>query len=58
MTTTQLVAKALSLPEDKFSVSFQSRLGADAWLRPATVEQLASFPKRGIKKLAILCPLL
>jgi len=56
MRTTQLAAKALGLSQDKFSVSFQSRLGADAWLKPATVEQLSLFPKQGIKKLVILCP--
>ncbi len=57
MVTTQLTARALGLPKEKFSVSFQSRLGADAWLKPATVDQLAMFPKQqGIKKLLILCP--
>jgi len=54
--TTKLTANALGLPKDKFSISFQSRLGADAWLKPSTVEQLTSFPKKGIKKLIILCP--
>ncbi len=56
MTTTQLCAKALGLPKEKFSVSFQSRLGADAWLKPSTAEQLRLFPKQGIKKLLIICP--
>jgi protoporphyrin/coproporphyrin ferrochelatase len=56
MTTTQLVAHALGLPKEKYSVSFQSRLGADAWLKPSTAEQLALFPKQGLKKLVILCP--
>jgi protoporphyrin/coproporphyrin ferrochelatase len=56
MATTQLVAAQLGLPKEKFSVSFQSRLGADAWLKPSTAEQLSLFPKQGIKKLLILCP--
>ena len=56
MLTTQLAAKALGLPKEKFSVSFQSRLGADAWLKPSTAEQLSVFAKQGIKKLVILCP--
>ena len=56
MVTTQLTARALGLSKEKFSVSFQSRLGADAWLKPSTAEQLAMFPKQGIKKLLILCP--
>jgi ferrochelatase len=54
--TTQLTAQALELPKDKYSVSYQSRLGADAWLKPFTVEQLTEFPKRGIKNLLIVCP--
>ena len=56
MLTTQLTANALGLPKEKYSVSFQSRLGADAWLKPSTAEQLSLFPKQGIKKLVILCP--
>ena len=56
MVTTQLTANALGLPKEKFSVSFQSRLGADAWLKPSTAKQLSLFPKQGIKKLVILCP--
>lgn len=56
MKTTELVANLLELPKEKFSVSFQSRLGVDAWLKPSTAEQLILFPKQGIKKLLILCP--
>jgi len=54
--TTKKVAEKLCLPKDKFSFSFQSRLGTDAWLKPYTVEQLANFPKQGIKNLVIVCP--
>ena len=54
--TTQLTAQALGLSKEKYSVSFQSRLGADAWLKPFTAEHLVEFPKRGIKKLLIACP--
>lgn len=54
--TTRLVAEVLGLPKEKFSTSFQSRLGADAWLRPYTAEQLSQFPKRGIKKILVVSP--
>ena len=54
--TTKIVAEELSLSKHQFSTSFQSRLGADAWLKPYTVEQLAQFPKQGIKKLVVACP--
>lgn len=56
ITTTKLVAKELSLNESQFSFSFQSRLGADAWLKPFTAAQLAEFPKKGIKNLLVVCP--
>jgi len=54
--TTDLVAKKLGLPNEKFSFSFQSRLGTDKWLQPYTAEQLSTFPKQGIKKLVVVCP--
>ncbi len=54
--TTNLVAQQLGLPKEKFSFSFQSRLGTDAWLQPYSVEQFQKFPKQGIKKLIVVCP--
>jgi protoporphyrin/coproporphyrin ferrochelatase len=54
--TTNLVAESLGLPKEKFSFSFQSRLGADAWLQPYSVEQFKKFPQQGIKKLVVVCP--
>lgn len=54
--TTELVAKELGLPKDKYSFSFQSRLGRDKWLQPYTAAQLQSFPAKGIKKLLVVCP--
>lgn len=54
--TTQLVAEKLGLPKDKFSLSFQSRLGRDPWLQPYTAVRLSELPKEGIKKILVLCP--
>ena len=54
--TTILVAEKLGLPKEKFSFSFQSRLGADAWLQPYSIVQFEKFPKQGIKKLVVVCP--
>jgi len=56
ITTTHLVSKNLALSQEKVSVSFQSRLGRDAWLKPYTADQLTKFPSNGIKKLLIVCP--
>lgn len=54
-TTTRLVMQQLNIPEDKYSLSFQSRLGK-GWLEPFTDMRLDVLPKEGIKKLLILCP--
>lgn len=53
--TTQSVVERLGLEKNKFSVSFQSRLGKK-WLKPFTDLQLEEFPKKGIKKLVVVCP--
>ena len=54
-TTTRLVTEQLAIPADKFSLSFQSRLGK-GWLQPFTDIRLQQMPAEGIKKLLILCP--
>lgn len=54
-TTTRLVAEKLGLSKDKYSISFQSRLGK-GWLEPFTDIRLEQMPKEGIKKLLIICP--
>ncbi|MEP6711217.1 MAG: ferrochelatase [Ferruginibacter sp.] len=54
-TTTKLVTQQLGIPENKYSISFQSRLGK-GWLQPFTDIRLAEMPKEGIKKLLIVCP--
>jgi len=56
LTTTELTAKALNLPKEKYSYSFQSRLGKDPWLKPYTDFRLKDMPKEGIKKLLVICP--
>jgi protoporphyrin/coproporphyrin ferrochelatase len=54
-TVAAFTAKA-GVPAGKFSVSFQSRLGRDPWLKPYTDFELVEFPKRGVKKLLVICP--
>lgn len=44
------------LAPEKFSVSFQSRLGRDPWLKPYTDFVLEALPKKGVKKLLVMCP--
>lgn len=56
ISTTNLVAAKLKIPIDKYSFSFQSRLGRDEWLKPYTAKRFEEMPKEGIKKLLIVCP--
>ncbi len=53
--TTKEMVRLLSIPEGKYSNSFQSRLGK-GWLEPFTDVRLEEMPKEGIRKLLILCP--
>ena len=55
ITTTRLVTEKLAIPANKYSISFQSRLGK-GWLQPFTDVRLEELPREGIKKLLILCP--
>jgi ferrochelatase len=54
--TVAAFVKQAGVPAGKFSVSFQSRLGRDVWLMPYTDVVLTELPKRGIKKLLVICP--
>jgi ferrochelatase len=56
ITTTHLVSSKLGIPKEKFSFSFQSRLGRDEWLKPYTATRLQQMPGEGIKKLLVVCP--
>lgn len=54
--TTKQVAEELQLAPGRFSISFQSRLGREEWLKPYTAVRLAQMPAEGIKKLLVVCP--
>ena len=54
--TTRLVAKKLNLPEDKYTVCFQSRLGKDPWVKPYTEDTLLKLAKDGTKKVLAFSP--
>lgn len=56
LVTTKLVTEKTGIPVNKYSISFQSRLGREPWLKPYTDFRLTDMPKEGIKKLLILCP--
>jgi len=54
--TMQSFVQKTGIPEGKYSLSFQSRLGQTPWLQPYTDVELTQFPARGIKKLVVICP--
>ena len=54
--TTRLLAEVLQLPKDKYSISFQSRLGADKWLTPFTSNRIKALAQSGVKRLAVITP--
>ena len=48
--TTRLIANALNIPEDKYTVAFQSRLGKTPWLQPYSDQVVEDLAKEGKKK--------
>jgi protoporphyrin/coproporphyrin ferrochelatase len=56
METSQLFAGKAGLPEGKWSVAFQSRLGRDPWLTPNTADHVVDLAKHGVKRLWVIAP--
>lgn len=54
--TTEAFVKLAGIPDDKYSISFQSRLGRTPWLRPYTDMELPRLAAEGKKKVLILSP--
>jgi ferrochelatase len=54
--TARAFAKSAGVPDDKFSIAFQSRLGRDPWLQPYTDHVLETLARTGTRKLLVICP--
>ncbi len=54
--TARLLTEKAGLPPDRVSVSFQSRLGRDAWLKPYTEPELIRLAQSGVRRLLVVCP--
>lgn len=54
--TTRQVVERLNIPEEKYSQTFQSRLGIDKWLEPFTADKVVELAHKGVKKIAVLTP--
>ncbi len=54
--TTRELVKSLEIPEGKYSVTFQSRLGKDPWIKPYTDFLIKDLPGMGKKKVLAFVP--
>jgi ferrochelatase len=54
--TTRALARALALPAERVTTSFQSRLGRDPWIQPWSDAELPRLAARGVRRHAVLCP--
>ncbi|MGI9320328.1 MAG: ferrochelatase [Thiogranum sp.] len=54
--TARLLAEKLELPQQRWQLSFQSRLGPKEWLKPYTDHTLQALAKEGIKNVQVMCP--
>jgi len=48
--------KQAAVPQGKYSVAFQSRLGREPWLKPYTDLELPKIAARGVNRLLVICP--
>ncbi len=54
--TARLLAEALGLAEDRWTLAFQSRLGRGEWLKPYTDAVLADWARAGIRSVQVVAP--
>jgi len=54
--TTRLIAKELRIAPEKYTVSFQSRLGKTPWIKPYTDEKIVELAKSGKRRVLVFSP--
>ncbi len=54
--TGRLLADALGLPRERFTLTFQSRFGRAKWIEPYTEPTLQKLAKNGTKRVDVVCP--
>lgn len=54
--TTAAFVQLAGVPPEKYSISFQSRLGRDPWLKPYTDYELVRLAQEGKKRMLVICP--
>jgi len=50
------IAAALGLAEDRWQLTFQSRVGREPWLQPYTDKTLRALPASGVRTVDVVCP--
>ncbi|MEQ6120782.1 ferrochelatase [Reichenbachiella sp. MALMAid0571] len=54
--TSKLLAQRLNIPQEKYTVSFQSRLGKTPWIKPYTDHLIAELATGGVKNVLVFSP--
>ncbi|MCO6489345.1 MAG: ferrochelatase [Phaeodactylibacter sp.] len=54
--TTRAIAEKLSLSPERYTTSFQSRLGPEAWAQPYTIKTIEGLAEKGAKRLLVFSP--
>lgn len=54
--TAQAIIKELQIPKEKYTLTFQSRLGKDPWLEPFTSDTVKKLGEKGKKRVLVFCP--
>lgn len=54
--TARLLAEALELSKDEYTVAFQSRFGKQEWLKPYLASTLEDLGKAKTKRIDVICP--
>ena len=56
LASARLIAGELGWDDGRTTVTFQSRFGAQEWLKPYTDETLAKLGKEGLARVDVICP--
>lgn len=54
--TARAIAKKLNILPDRYTISFQSRLGKEPWIQPYTLDVIRKGAKQRWKKVLVFCP--
>jgi ferrochelatase len=50
------IAKRLGLDDERWMLTFQSRVGKEPWLQPYTDKTLEALPQQGVRHVQVVCP--